>query len=240
VRYLIVNGDDFGLSLGVARGILVAHQHGILTSTSLMVHRPAAAAAAALAREAPALSVGLHLELEGPAAADPRAALEQQLRRFEQLMGRPPTHLDSHHDAHRDPRVLPHVLERGGRLGIPVRSHSPVACFSKFYGEWGGESHPEQVGVETLLRMLETTVPRGITELVCHPGYVDPDLDSSYRAVRETEVATLCDLRVRDALDRGGVRLIGFRDVPGLLADSLLCDSTTSLLQASSSERRRS
>lgn len=220
MRYLIVNGDDCGLSPGVTRGILEAHQVGVLTSTSLMVCRPAAAEAAALAREAPALSVGLHLELEGPAAEAPRDALSEQLRRFEQLMGRPPSHLDSHHDAHRDPRALPDVLEWGGRLGIPVRAHSPVACFGEFYGEWSGESHPEQVGVENLLTMLETGVPPGITELICHPGYVDPDLDSSYREVREIEVATLCDLRVRESLKRGGVRLIGFRDVPGILADS--------------------
>lgn len=221
MRYLIVNGDDFGLSAGVSRGILEAHRHGILTSTSLMVYRPAAAAAAALAREAPDLSVGLHLELEGPAAGDARAAVESQLQRFEQLMGGPPTHLDSHHDAHRDPRALPHALAWGERLGIPVRSHSPVTSFGKFYGAWGGESHPEQVSVANLVLMLESKVPRGITELICHPGYVDSDLDSSYKAVRETEVATLCDPRVREALDRGGIRLIGFRDLPSLLSDSI-------------------
>ena len=44
MRYLIVNGDDFGLSPGVSRGIIEAHRHGILTSTSLMVDRPAAEA----------------------------------------------------------------------------------------------------------------------------------------------------------------------------------------------------
>lgn len=220
-RYLIVNGDDFGLSPGVNRGILEAHRRGVLTSTSLMVNRAAAPAAAALARDAPELSVGLHLELEGADARDPRAAVERQLERFEQLVGRPPTHLDSHHDAHRDARVLPHVLRSGERLGVPVRSHSPVARFGNFYGAWGGESHPEQVNPESLVRMLETKVGPGITELICHPGYVDPDLDSSYRAVRETEVATLCDPRVREALDRGGIRLIGFRDVPAVLASDI-------------------
>ncbi|PYR01516.1 MAG: hypothetical protein DMF97_07400, partial [Acidobacteria bacterium] len=35
MKYLIVNADDFGASSGINRGILEAHQRGILTSTSL-------------------------------------------------------------------------------------------------------------------------------------------------------------------------------------------------------------
>ena len=44
---LIVNADDFGCTEGVNRGIAEAHVRGIVTSTSLMVNRPAAAEAAA-------------------------------------------------------------------------------------------------------------------------------------------------------------------------------------------------
>ena len=62
-RCLIVNGDDFGLSPQVNAGILRAHRHGILTNTSLMVTAPAWRAAVDLAREQPALGVGLHLTL---------------------------------------------------------------------------------------------------------------------------------------------------------------------------------
>ncbi len=62
-RYLIVNGDDFGLSTQVNTGILHAHQQGILTNTSLMVTAPAWEAAVDLARSTPSLGVGLHLTL---------------------------------------------------------------------------------------------------------------------------------------------------------------------------------
>src|SRR5438552_3240117 len=62
-RRLIVNADDFGQSRGVNRGILAAHQRGIVTSASLMVRWPAAAEAAALGRAHPRLSVGLHMDL---------------------------------------------------------------------------------------------------------------------------------------------------------------------------------
>jgi predicted glycoside hydrolase/deacetylase ChbG (UPF0249 family) len=217
-RYLIVNGDDFGMSSGVSRGIVDAHCRGILTSTSLMVERPAAEEAAHLARDLADLSVGLHLELEGTAAADPRAALERQLRRFEQLMGGSPTHLDSHHDVHRGPDLLPHVLETAERLGIPVRGHSPAHCLTRFYGQWAGETHPEQVSVESLIGMFDTDVEAGVTELMCHPGYADPELESSYSDVREPELHTLCDPRVRDAVREAGIRLLGFSDFPALTA----------------------
>src|SRR5262249_29615980 len=62
-RRLIVNADDFGQSAGVTRGILEAHDRGIVTSTSLMVRWPAAAEAAAAAKSRPRLSVGLHVDL---------------------------------------------------------------------------------------------------------------------------------------------------------------------------------
>ena len=63
-RVLIVNADDFGASEGVNRGIVDAHVRGVVTSTSLMVRGAAAAQAAALARDHPELSVGLHWELD--------------------------------------------------------------------------------------------------------------------------------------------------------------------------------
>jgi hopanoid biosynthesis associated protein HpnK len=61
VKSLIVNGDDFGFSSEVNAGIIRAHREGILTSTSLMVAEVARDEAVALAKDCPALDVGLHL-----------------------------------------------------------------------------------------------------------------------------------------------------------------------------------
>lgn len=61
MKSLIVNGDDFGFSSEVNAGIIRAHREGILTSTSLMVAESARDEAVALAKEYPALDVGLHL-----------------------------------------------------------------------------------------------------------------------------------------------------------------------------------
>jgi hopanoid biosynthesis associated protein HpnK len=61
LRRLIVNADDFGLSLGVNEAVQQAATAGILTSASLMVAGPAAADAVARVRATPNLAVGLHL-----------------------------------------------------------------------------------------------------------------------------------------------------------------------------------
>ncbi|MGH7531581.1 MAG: carbohydrate deacetylase [Gemmatimonadales bacterium] len=215
MRWLIVNGDDLGASRGINRGILEAHQDGILTSASLLVDRPSSEEAAAHARCSPGLSLGLHLELDPNQPEGLRDQLAAQLERFFQLAGAAPTHVDSHHDTHRDPSVLARVLAWAEQVGFPLRGYSPVRHVGRFYGRWGGRSHPEQIGVEGFLRLLDAEVGEGATELSCHPGYAQPPgVRSTYTAEREVELRTLCDARVRRGVDERQIRLIGFRDLP--------------------------
>jgi len=218
MKHLIVNADDFGLSAGINRGIVEAHRRGVLTSTSLMVDAAGADEAAGLAPELPALSVGLHADLpealldQGGAAA--RAELERQLERFTALVGRAPTHLDSHHNVHRKPPLEPVFVEVARQAGLPLREHSAARYFAKFYGQWGGKSHLEQIAVLSLIRMLETEIADGLTELSCHPGY--PDLETGYFVEREAELRTLCDPRVPQALARLEIALASYHDYPRL------------------------
>jgi hopanoid biosynthesis associated protein HpnK len=60
---LIVHADDFGMSEAVNRGILEAHERGIVTSTSIMATAPAFEHAVRLAKARPSLDVGVHLTL---------------------------------------------------------------------------------------------------------------------------------------------------------------------------------
>jgi chitin disaccharide deacetylase len=222
MRYLVVNADDFGICSGVNRGIVDAHRRGIVTSASLMVGSRRSEEAARLAGECPALSVGLHVVLapepggavpEETAADACRAALEEQLMSFTELLGRWPTHLDSHHHVHPRPGVLPAFREVAQRCGIPLRACSEVRYCSGFYGRWGGQSHPGEVSVARLLRLIDTEVGDGVTELGCHPGHPDPELRSTYATERSLELQALCDPRVRRVLDLRGIRLIGFGEV---------------------------
>jgi predicted glycoside hydrolase/deacetylase ChbG (UPF0249 family) len=225
VKYLIVNADDFGAGRGINRGIIEAHHRGIVTSTSLMVTTPWSEQAALLARAAPDLDVGLHVDLGGAASgrdvdlADAErcdAELRRQIDQFQGLVGCLPTHLDAHHNAHRHARFLPCFLEVARRYRLPLREHSPVRYCSKFYGQWGGETHLEQISLHGLVRLLDDEIGEGITELGCHPGYVDPTLRSSYAGEREAELRTLCDPALPRLLAARRIRLIGFRDMGAL------------------------
>src|SRR5262249_15123079 len=114
-RFLIINADDFGASEGINRGILECHARGVLTSTSLMCTGRAGREAAAMTRDYRALGIGRHGDVWGEDErefdlADERAVRDEfrrQLDEFHRLMGRPPTHIDSHRHAHRDAAVLP-------------------------------------------------------------------------------------------------------------------------------------
>ena len=60
-KQLIVNGDDYGRTEGVTRGIIRAHREGIVTSTSVMMNMPRVEEALKLAGDYPNLGAGVHL-----------------------------------------------------------------------------------------------------------------------------------------------------------------------------------
>ncbi len=214
---LIVNADDFGASRSINRGVARAHDDGIVTSASAIVHGQAVGEAVEVAGSRPELSVGLHFVYESMAAdaGDVAEALEAQLDRFRSLFGRDPTHIDSHHHVHRREPVRTLVLAAGRRLGVPVRHDTPgIVHRGDFYGQTpDGRPLPHAITVEALLGLIGT-LPAGITELGCHPG-VDPEAGSSYARERPLELAALCDPRVRAALDARAVVLRSFAGLPG-------------------------
>jgi len=63
VSRLILNADDFGLTIGVNRAIVELHRAGSLTSTTLMAKAAATEEAIALSRSTPSLGVGCHVVL---------------------------------------------------------------------------------------------------------------------------------------------------------------------------------
>jgi chitin disaccharide deacetylase len=70
VKNLIVNADDLGWTEGVNQGIAEGHREGLVTSASLLANGRAFDSALAVARENPALGVGVHLNLsDGPPTA---------------------------------------------------------------------------------------------------------------------------------------------------------------------------
>jgi predicted glycoside hydrolase/deacetylase ChbG (UPF0249 family) len=214
MKRLIVNGDDFGASRGINLGVIEANEKGVLTSASMMVDRSASEEAARLVARLPTLGVGLHVVL--PSQAAPAVAeqeVQRQLERFIELSGQMPTHIDSHHHAHRDPRLLPAFLAVAERRRLPLRDHCGVHHIATFYGQWDGETHLEHVSPNAMRRIVSSELEEGFNELCCHPGYVNGDLESSYSRERQTELETLCDPETAALLREGEVALVSFRDV---------------------------
>ena len=216
MRRLIVNADDFGLAAGVNDGVIEAHVNGILTSTSLMVDRPAAADAARLTREHPALSVGLHYVEDGPEIDDPghvARTFATQLERFRELTGSEPTHVDSHHHVHLtrmstfEPLVAP--------LGVPLRGDGRVPYLGGFYAQpRRGTVELERVRTPFLLSLIAGDDASGFEfiEVGCHPARVTPDLVSSYTPEREVELATLTEPGLRAQIEQLGFELASYHD----------------------------
>lgn len=229
-KHLIVNADDFGLSPGVNDGIIKAAEEGILTSASLMVRQPAALAAASYAQQHPKLSVGLHLDFgewvfqrdewvplysvvptqDAAAVAD---EVCRQLSQFQKLMNQPPTHIDSHQHVHREEPARSIVRMLAEQLAVPVREQTPgISYCGDFYGQGGqGEPMPELLSTGALKTIL-ASLPAGITELGCHPGY-DDGLATAYRVERALEVKTLCSPEIREVLAELQIELCSFKEL---------------------------
>lgn len=231
-RQLIVNADDLGLSRGVNRGVIRAHEEGIVTSASLMVLRPAAAEAAEWARAQATFSLGLHLDLgewayengawlclhEVVPAGDRHAVaaeIARQLETFRSLTGKDPSHLDSHQHVHRDEPARSLVARVGRELGIPVRGVTTrVRYLGAFYGQGrAGESHRELLTAERLIGLVRE-LPGGATELGCHPA-AELDFDSQYREERLLELETLCEPSVCEAIAEAAIELCSFAALRG-------------------------
>jgi predicted glycoside hydrolase/deacetylase ChbG (UPF0249 family) len=225
-RHLIVNADDFGLSPGVNRGIIECAERGILTSASLMVRWPAASEAAAYAKQSRKISAGLHVDLgewilrngewellykvvdcENPIAVE--AEIARQVDEFRRLLGRNPSHLDSHQHVHRNDPIRSFMLALAGQLNIPLRECDPrVRYCGDFYGQGAEGDLPGAITVANLKNILNS-LSEGVTELGCHPGY-DDGLQTPYRAERTEEVRVLCDPAVREHLAALKIALISF------------------------------
>jgi chitin disaccharide deacetylase len=218
-RYLIVNADDLGADDGTTRGIIEAHERGIVTSASLMVDMPGARTAVRAARAHPRLGVGLHVSFTaGRPLADLadlgrlRQELERQVDRFTELTGQDPTHIDSHHHVHLRPEVAPLFVELCRNRRIPLRSFSGITYVGNFYAQWEpGQTDLGHISPEYLISLLQDIAP-GFSELACHPGDRDARFDPLYDWQRRFEVAALTDPRVSAVATREAIRLIDYRE----------------------------
>ncbi len=253
-RLLIVNADDLGYDPAIDRGILEAARRGIVTSTTAMVNLPGIEAALEAALAIGHLGVGLHLNFaRGPSLsnatsllgadgaldehraaharlADVAAEIEAQLRRFNALTGRMPTHCDVHKHLHRHETILAAVIQMALAHSMPIRAVDAtmraraIAAGAKttdhFIGDTGEEAYWTPGRALEALDALEA----GTTELMCHPGYRPERVKTGYGIQRETELEALTDAAVVARARRGDIRLVDFTALRELPAEPVRSD----------------
>lgn len=244
LKKLIVNADDFGMTEANTIATILCHEDGILSSTTMMMNMPYVELAAKLAKEHPSLGVGIHFVLtvgrplvEGAKSytdengnfrrpksyedGKPHADLDElytewkaQMEKFIQVMGKKPTHIDSHHHAHNLPWHLPVTMRLAKEYDLPVRIRVGL-----YPDDYEYEQAPMVTGFyeDTATEKYFTTNEFGlwdheVAEVMCHPSFVDQRLYnmSSYALPRMNEMAVLRSDEVKQWVKDNNIELITF------------------------------
>jgi hypothetical protein len=212
-RAVIVVADDLGYDPAIDEGILEAHARGIVTAASALVDGPFAERA--LAAAPATLGIGLHLALPpGTPGAAARAGIDRQLRRFEEIRGAPPVHVDGHRHVHAEPAVLEAVLAAAAARGLRVRALDSAmrdrirAAGATACDHFLGDADLRPCWTAGRLRDALLALPDGTTEIMTHPGRTPTHVRTSFGAEREIELAALCSAEVREALRASGANAV--------------------------------
>ena len=149
--------------------------------------------------------------------------LEQQYRRFVELFGYEPTHIDSHHHVHMIAQIYPIVAAFARERGVALRIDRQLAMLSGLAQDaarssegFASEFYGEAVSEALFLQTLDASIRRGETslEVMCHPAFVDNTImGSAYCYPRLTELDVLTSESLKSAIAGRGYRLGTYRDV---------------------------
>jgi chitin disaccharide deacetylase len=160
----------------------------------------------------------------------PFEELEAQVQKMLEA-GLTPSHLDTHKHTH----MLPPVTEALGRiseqfripwvrrpLDVPVLGPCLALALSlhgcrmaDYFEGFRQTGRIEQVWLAEALRRL----PPGITELMCHPGFLGADLAAARTRLKESrqqELRALTSPIVKQTIQESGVRLVSYRSLGAL------------------------
>jgi len=129
-----------------------------------------------------------------------------------------PTHLDSHQLLHQnDPIIFKIMAEKAVRENIPLRRSQvrhaiPDMPALQMTDAILLDTYGDHEGLQRLLQHL-SKLPDGITEIVCHPGYVDDALReiSNWLDIREHELAVFVNQDVPRTIKALGIMPINYR-----------------------------
>jgi hopanoid biosynthesis associated protein HpnK len=166
-----------------------------------------------------------------------RIEIEAQIARARDA-GLALSHLDSHQHVHLHPAVFPIVMRAAQRFGIrAVRAARNVvsirqpraAILAPFARRARRQArHADLAAPDTFLGMAETgrldenrllnlirRIPRGDSELVCHPGLGNDEISTTYGwgFDWDKETKALTSANVREAIESAGILLVRYIDL---------------------------
>jgi predicted glycoside hydrolase/deacetylase ChbG (UPF0249 family) len=152
-----------------------------------------------------------------------------------------PTHIDTHKHTHLLPPVLDAVarlahefriqwvrrpfdfgIDRGARItksAVALGMRVTRPGFARALGELKTTDYFAGFQITGTLRqanLIDTLerLPEGLTEFMCHPGKLGPELRAAatrLKESREIELAALVSPEVRSAIERRGIELVNYR-----------------------------
>ena len=236
-KRLIVNADDFGLSEGVNYGIIKAFKEGIVTSATIMANMPGFAHAVELSKQYPELAIGVHLTLttykpvvtthknivdkDGyflPQSAIDHIDVEEAYQELKAQIskvidsGIPIDHFDSHHHIHTQPSLKVVMEKLYEEYQLPFRGGFLYETNIREKSESNIQFYDKGVSIESFKTIVSTLSEHDVTELMCHPAYIDSFLYqiTSYNMLRMKEVDILCDEQVKRVLQEEVVSLLTY------------------------------
>lgn len=155
-----------------------------------------------------------------PKAGELAKEYQNQIRLFQKIFKRKPTHLDTHHQVH-DLSFFYEVLrEVALENKLPIRrsllmrqatTDKNVSTTDYFFGNLTVEGYWRLEALKTVLKNL----PDGVSEIMCHPGIVDRDLKSvsSFTSGRKAEYDLFSSPSFRNLISLQGISLSHFGNV---------------------------
>lgn len=242
INQLIINADDFGMTEGVTIGILLAHQQGVLTSTTCMINMPFAEFALKQAQKFPQLGVGIHLVLtlgkplidgalsytdengdfkrpssyeDGKPHADENELYREwkaQIDKFIEIAGQKPTHIDSHHHVHLLPWHHDVVKRLAKEYNIPIRQEEQIAEDLP-YIPCDITFYNKKMNLEYFKELTEKY--SHTLEIMCHPALLDQRLCniSSYTTLRMEELEILRSPELIEFIKSNHIELINYSHI---------------------------
>lgn len=228
MKYLIVNADDFNLTYGTKKAILECHDKGVVTSTTLLMTLPLGSKDIHALKKRPLLGKGVHLSLTlgNPVSKQfnqkfsrsnlsclnriPKKKIylefKAQIELFKSKFSFLPSHCDTHHHIQKNPTILSVIRKLSLEYGIEYRRDKNL------FSDLDPENHWTLSSFSHCLKKL----PKGISEIMVHPGFCDQALRriSRFSKGREVERKVLLHENTVNLVKNLNIKLINFSEIP--------------------------